>query len=225
MKTLCEYLHRTESAAHILFRGLAGYRAILTGAEVQTLIVAYRDDADLERQTTEWLSSNERAIVRQKEAFASFAAETFFQATLAGAILQLASAAIEQFGVPRALSSDALQVVPPSKSQFWAGRIVRGLPLGAVLLAGRNQHMHSSDKDFNRFTTAAFARMATAHGFPGYENVSDPGLSLASRDRDNPLLRSLAHNILFVTGWKSPSDMREDLTDIIGTGGPVSFPP
>lgn len=222
MQTLSQYIERTSSAAQILFDGLAKYRATLTEALVDPLVVSYSDDEDLEFQTREWASVNEEAITRQKEAFTTFAAETFSQATLAGAILQLASAAIEQYGQSRPLGPVARKFVPPSKSQFWAGRTVRGLPLGTIILAGRNQHMHSSDEDFNPCTTTVFAHLATAHGFAGYETTSEPGLDLAARDRGSPLLRSFAHNILFLTGWKEPADMRKDLSDIIGSNDSIS---
>lgn len=215
MQTLQQYLERTSSAAQILFNGLAQYRAILNGELSDALVVAYRDDKDLERQISEWAAVNEDALTRQRKAFTSFAAETFSQATLAGAILQLASAAIEQYGCSRPLSAEARKFVPQNKSQFWAGRTVRGLPLGTIILAGRNQHMHSSDEVFNPCTTAAFAHLATAHGFAGYETSAEPGLDLIGRNRDSPLLRSFAHNILFVTGWREPADMQNDLSDII----------
>ncbi|WP_313623463.1 hypothetical protein [Achromobacter sp.] len=215
MQTLSDYLDRTNSAAQILFDGLQQYRDILESAAVEPHVTSYRDDADLDRQVQAWCAANESAIARQREAFKNFAAETFSQATLAGSILQIASAAIEQYGSNRTLDSQARQFVHPKKSQFWAGRVVRGLPLGAVILAGRNQHMHSSEADFNPSTRAAFEYMALAHGTPGFESTPSAGLDLCKRDRNNPLTRSFAHNILSLTGWKAPFDMRRDLVAII----------
>jgi hypothetical protein len=86
-----EYLRKTASAAQTLFRGIDDYVAILRGHSDATFVTSYTDEADFQAQFDAWASQNKEALARQRAAVAQYADETFAQAALCGAVLQIAA--------------------------------------------------------------------------------------------------------------------------------------
>jgi hypothetical protein len=72
---------------------------------------------------------------------------------------------------------------------------VRGLPLGIVLYAARNQYNHWDDPKPHPITQAVFDVLALGHG---YGQVRDPAFDLS-----NPKLNIYSHNILALFEWTS----------------------
>jgi len=183
MQTIDTYISKTESAARKLFEGIQDYTSILD---------AIRRQAEFDTQSEQ----REEAIANSLRAQRQYSEEVFALATLCGAVLQLAAKAIEIYStnsdVPRGLES----IVGSGNSvRFCIGRETWGLPIGLIIMAGRNQHTHFNETKLNRINLEIFDRLASYHGIPGYK---DPAFDL-----DNPKFVSCAHNVTAILGWRS----------------------
>ncbi len=215
MQTFQEYLTKTEAATKVLLSGVEQYREMLReAAKLSTFSSSYRDFKDLEEQHAKWQDENAEKIARAEFLYNNYFAESFSQATLCGSILQIASKAIEKYSANDSVSPEVEAILGSHDriKLFCIGRKVHGLPIGLIIYAGRNQHMHF-EGDLHPAPRKILQRLATAWDPEG--KVKDPAF-----DPENPKLYSLAHNIVGLLGWKTYADFERDLTDMLGGSQP-----
>ena len=98
MQTAIEYLEKTESAMRKLFEGIDSYLAPLRRSR-SAFESSTADDEKRRVERDTWFRQNKSAIAASFANQREFVAESFAQAVLCGAILQVATKAIEMYSV------------------------------------------------------------------------------------------------------------------------------
>ncbi len=194
MKVATEYFSKTESAVIKLFEGIQAYLGVL---EPMLAPSRLREDAPEEVLNA--------AIEASLNAQRKFSSESFALCTLCGAVLQVAEKAIDMYSTNTTIPESAADIISTGSryAKYCIGREVFNLPIGLVILAGRNQHTHFEAKALRQINVSIFKRIASAHGIP---NHVDPAFDL-----ENPNLTSLAHNITAILGWRSYDNYLSDM--------------
>jgi len=213
MQTAAEYLDKTRSAAAKLFEGIDTYLALLRQHST-TFVTSYTSQEDFQRQYDAWYTANHANIKAELEAQKQYLGESFAQATLCGSILQLAAKAIECYSKNTEIPEDWESLIKPGVKPvaFCTGRLVRGVPLGLVIYAGRNQHIHFEDQDLREPNVEVFRRLAVNHGYGrgSTEPVVDPAFHLGTESID-----SFANNITALIGWRSVEAYEADMRTLL----------
>jgi hypothetical protein len=211
MQTAGEYLTKTESAVRKLFEAIDSYTAVLTRAPQAVFVTSYVEGEEPYQLYEKWAKDNEVIIGESKRAQEEFLAEGFALATMCGAVLQVASKAIECFSantsVPAAWSGaigNTQSAVP-----FCIGKEIRTVPLGLVIYAARNQHTHFDDPKPHRVNSAVFEALALNHGYGG--SFKDPAFDLS-----NPRITSLSSNVTALIKWRSYESYASDMKALLG---------
>lgn len=167
MQTAIEYLAKTESAVRHLFAGIAAYDNLLLSADLPVFL---RDEsfgtAAQDAEQKAWEIRNAERFAAAWQAEQQFHAEFFAMNTLWGAVLQVANKALDLYGKPVAIPPAWRDVVMEKTAKFCCGRLIRTVPLGLVIHAGRNQRAHFDDPVPRQLTEKVFKLLATAHGYP-----------------------------------------------------------
>jgi hypothetical protein len=211
MQNAAQYLDKTRSAAARLFEGIDAYLAIILKHST-TFVTSYTSDEDFQQQYDAWCAANQSKLQAALEAQKQYLGESFAQATLCGAILQLAAKAIECYSKNDQIAQDWVALIKPGSkpAPFCIGRSVRGVPLGLVIYAGRNQHTHFEDQSLREPNVEVFRRLSLNHGYgkASSEPVVDPAFHLGTQS-----ITSFANNVTALIGWRSleayESDMRK----------------
>ena len=192
MKTAAEYLEKTESATRKLFEGIDSY------LEVIRRLAKY----DV------WVRENETDIAASLKAQRDFVAESFAHATLCGAVLQVAHKALECYSTNTAVAAEWTSLIRQGTTAvpFCCGRLVRGVPLGLVIYAARNQHAHFDDDELRDPNLSIFNRLATNHGIASPTPFRDPVFDL-----EHPRLVSFASNVTGLIEWRSYAAYENDI--------------
>lgn len=163
MQTAIEYLDKTESAMRKLFEGIDTYFAPLRRSQSLAFESSTADDEKRRVELETWLRQNTNAIMASFADQREFVAESFAQAVLCGAVLQVAAKAIEMYSVNATIPPEWQAALSKDKKsvKFCYGRPVRGIPLGLIIYAGRNQHTHFEDKKLREPSRTVFERLAT----------------------------------------------------------------
>jgi hypothetical protein len=211
MHAAASYLQQTQSAVQKLFEGILSYTAILKAIHGTTFVSGELDPTKFQAEYDAWAQNNAAKLAASLAAQRQYSEQAFAMATLCGAVLQVAAKAIECYSgneiVPRsvqAIVGNSAKAIP-----FCIGREVRGVPIGLVIYAGRNQHMHHNEASLSAVNQAVFDRLAV---LPQHPHIKDPALDLA-----NTLLESHASNITYVLGWRSYEAYAADLRSLLGT--------
>lgn len=213
MQTIEQYLDRTESASQKLFEGINGYMVILRDAMPLTFISSTLDKDLFEKEYASWRQENEAELNARLEAENSYIDESFALANLCGAVLQTASMGINQFS--------ARQPVPPtfqgimeegwSATKYCIGREVRGVPIGLIILAGRNQYNHFDERPrLKNPAKKVFQLLADMGKSDQGKPLIDPAFNL-----QNDRLICFASNITGLLGWDSYDDYRKDMITML----------
>ena len=200
-----DFLARTRSAASKLFAGIEDYRRNLReGIKGSTFVGNGADRAEFDAQYRQWAHANRELVERSMAAQREFHSEKFAKATLCGAVLELAWKAIELYSTNSAVPESVKEIVGSSDvgAKFALGREVRGVPIGLVIYAGRNQHVHFNENKLGRLNRAVIEKMAE-DGHPGRKS---PELDLKRFQG-----QSLASNVLYLLGWDKLETYEEDM--------------
>lgn len=201
-----EYLDRTASAVQHQFEGMKRYLGVLHQVRIPVYVDGEGYGEELDRAFAIWQRENAPAIEAASQATREFMAESFALDTLAGAVLQVADKAFELYGQGTSVPAQLQSEVPGGVAKYFVGRQVRGVPLGAAVYAGRNQHAHFEEAP--RKATAAILRVMATHAHPG---IVDPAL-----DPVNPGLLSMAHNFVYLLGWEGYEQYERDMRQALG---------
>lgn len=213
MQNAAEYLDKTRSAAAKLFEGIDTYLAFLH-QQSTTFVTSYTNQEDFQRQYDAWRETNHPRIQAALEAQKQYLGESFAQATLCGSILQLAAKAIECYSKNTEIPEDWKFIIKPGGKPvpFCTGRLVRGVPLGLVIYAGRNQHIHFEDQTLREPNVEVFRRLAINHGYGkgSTEPVLDPAFHLGTES-----INSFANNITALIQWRSVETYETDMRQLL----------
>ena len=215
MQTLDEYLGKTKSAVGHLFDAIDAYRAVLNDVHAPIFISSTQDEQGREKELQAWLDKHADAIEAARKAERRYFDESFALATICGAILQVADKAIEVFSTRTAIPAGWEGVVTEHSARYCGGRVVRNVPLGLIVLAGRNQHMHFHDDKPRKLSVAVFDRLAIYHGRNTDPDIRDPAFDLR-----NERLVSYAHNVAAILEWDSYEAYEADLRQSIAPARP-----
>jgi hypothetical protein len=208
MQTAIDYLDKTESAMRKLFEGIDSYMTPLRRSSSVCFVSSTVDDEDRRVEQETWLSVNKGAIAESFQTQREFVAESFAQAALCGAVLQIAAKAIEMYSVVKEAPPEWASVIGDKNKavHFCYGRPIRGVPLGLVIYAGRNQHTHFQDKKLHEPNNTVFERLSSRN---------DDGRDLTYHDPAYDLLNnsniSFANNIMCLLGWDNYETYRADI--------------
>lgn len=208
METPSEYLEKTDSAIRHLFWGISTYlerlKIVVNPLQVSVEVWGPAQNAEYEH----WHMENAEAIEAARRAEEDFIAESFALGTLAGAVLQVAEKALELYGKGIEIPEE-WRSVKSVKARFCCGRLVRGVPLGLIVHAARNQHAHYADKALREPNRTVFERLATEHGNP--TDARDPAFDLS-----NPALSTFATNVTGLIKWRTHEQYLHDMRDMLG---------
>lgn len=213
MQNAAEYLEKTRSATAKLFEGIDTYLALLHQHQL-SFITSYTNEEDLWSQYDNWYAANHSSIQAALEAQKQYLGESFAQATLCGSILQLAAKAIECYSKNAEIPEDWSSLIKPGTKPvpFCTGRLIRGVPLGLVIYAGRNQHIHFEDQNLREPNLEVFRRLAMNHGdgIGGEKHDIDPAFHLGTES-----ITSFANNITALIKWRSLEAYEADMRTLL----------
>ena len=222
MKSLEEYLERTESAAIKLFDGIDSYIKILRDSPKPIFtfsgnIADLEADSKIREQAYDvWKSKNEE-VKLSLGAQRDFLAESFALATLCGSILQIAAMGIQWFSVNKEIPEDLPEELksclrePNSKlTKFCVGRRIHTVPSGLVIYAGRNQYNHMNDKKLTPLNTTIFNLLAHSDEDTTEQFSKDPAFDL-----ENSVLDNRSSNITTILEWENYESYYADMHSLI----------
>lgn len=213
MQNAAEYLEKTRSATSKLFEGIDTYLTLLRQRSI-TFVTSYTSEEDFQKRQDAWYEENRKNIQASLEAQKLYLGESFAQATLCGSVLQIAAKAIECHSKNTDIPENWTTFVKPGTKPvpFCTGRSVRGVPLGLVIYAGRNQHIHFEDQNLREPNVEVFRRLAMnhGHGSESANSVGDPAFCLGSNS-----ITSFANNITAIIGWRSVEAYETDMRKLL----------
>lgn len=213
MQSVDEYIAKTESAMRKFFEGIDSYLEVLRLHPHPVFVTPFTNDTDFDAQCEAWVKVNQCSITASREAQKEYVAEHFAQATLCGAVLQVAAKALECYSKNTVIPSEWSHVIKQEQKpvRFCVGRHLHGVPLGLVIYAARNQHTHFGDAKLNEPNLTVFECLATNHGIQSSQPFRHPAFDL-----QNPGLVSFASNCTALIGWRSYEAYEKDLRVLLG---------
>ncbi|MFP9230882.1 hypothetical protein A0E43_19250 [Pectobacterium cacticida] len=211
MQSASDYLLRTESAVRLLFSGVDSYLIVLRKATGVTFVTGEPYGPKHDAEFAAWQIANAARLAVARAAERKFIAESFALDTLCGAILQVAGKAIELYGSNTKIPPGLPNTLKAPHAKFCVGRSVRTIPLGLVIYAARNQHIHFNDEALREPSASVFQLLATAHGHRGKQQIIDPAFDL-----NNQSLLSFASNITSLIDWRSYEKFASDMRQMLG---------
>jgi hypothetical protein len=210
MQTATEYLTKTESAVRHLFRGIDSYLKPLRLTDIPVFVTSEPFGAAQQAEYSTWEVENAGRLAARKQVEEEFIADAFALDILTGAILQVAEKALDLYCKEVAIPPEWSSTVKPSMAKYCRGRLVRTVPLGLVIYAARNQHVHFDDRPLREPSAVVFERLATAHGYPSSESFRDPAFDLS-----NSSLTSFASNITGLVKWRTYDQYVNDMRALL----------
>lgn len=131
----------------------------------------------------------------------------FARDVLCGSILQIADKAIELFSSNQDIPEDWNSFVHKKQAKYCIGRLVRSVPIGLIILAGRNQYTHFNDQNLHSLNKKVFSVLASSHGEGDF---IDPAF-----DVENRYLDSYASNIVSLLGWEFYDNYLSDIRSLL----------
>lgn len=207
--TAQQYLKQTEQAAKQLFKALHYYHRMFKGAVAPAFISSTSDDDERGREFQRWHKKNRSKIQAALRKQRKYLGQTISQGAICGSILQIAFMGIKLFSKQRALPDICKGFLRSNDARiaFCVGREVKGLPVGLIIYAARNQYNHMDENLNNKVAQAVFDAIAT-HGTGG--KYKDPAFDL-----NNTVLENYSHNIVSLLGWKDYKAYLKDMKDMM----------
>lgn len=169
--------------------------------------------SDFDREFAAWAEDNKEGNAAAEAARTEFKSEVFALDILCGSLLQVADKAIECYSKNTFIPQAVQGFIKPSSVKYCVGREVRGLPIGLIVYAARNQHMHFNEDSLREPSATVFERLATtpAHALMANAGpIRDPAFDLT-----NPSITSFASNVTALLGWRHYDDYSRDMHDLL----------
>jgi hypothetical protein len=213
MNTINKYIEKTESAVLNLFNGIDSYLAILHEEPFPIFSGVFKDETSYRKNAEIWYKQNENSIRESLQFQEQFAAESFALSTLCGALLQIAFMAFQLFSKNQNVPKEFKHVIKTEHKPvlFCIGRLVRKVPLGLLVYAGRNQHNHMNDETLREPNLTIFEMLSKNIEVKSNEDLIDPAFDLK-----NTKILSFSANIAALLGWRQYEFYKADLLDALG---------
>jgi hypothetical protein len=211
MDTPQKYLEKTRSAVDHLFKAIDSYRAILEPSSNLVFSGSFSTPREAEDARNEWVATNKSSIQRSLAAQREYIAETVSIAVLSGAVLSMAEKFLELFSKNQSLVDGLGFELKPGKVKYCVGRVVRGVPLGLIIHAGRNQHFHFESISNHSPVPEVFSVLSQRVSEASGASYSDPAFELNEQTRPY-----MAANVLHLIGWQNALEYSTELNAMIG---------
>ena len=207
--TAQEYLAQTEQAAKQLFNALQYYQRLLKGVLGPSFVSNASDDKKREKEFQDWYEKNRDAIEAARRRQREYLGQTISEGAICGSILQIAFMGIKSFSKQKVLPDGCQGLLKKDdyRVTFCVGREIRGVPIGLIIYAARNQYNHLDEKLNNNVAQAVFERIATHRTGGKYK---DPAFDL-----DNAVLENYSHNIVNLLDWNNYDAYLNDIKKVI----------
>lgn len=189
------YLIDTEHAVRHIFTGIDYYEKLLAGVT----------------PPSQAKSINE--VKCYMELSKSYFGYSMSEATLCGAVLQIAFMGVFLFSNNKVIPANFSGLIKPENKKaisFCNGRLVHNIPIGLVIYAGRNQFNHWDDESFDYPTTKVFEALLLAH----YDN---PLFDLAYELGFPARTIKANHLVLNELKWRNYEQYNMDMKSLICT--------
>ncbi len=212
MNTIDEYIEKTESAVLNLFDGIDSYLAILRETPIPIFSGVFKDESSYRGKAEIWYDQNKISVSESLKSQRQFTAESFALSTLCGALLQIAFMALQLFSKNQNVPKEFKHVIKSGhkSASFCIGRLVRKVPIGLVVYAGRNQHNHMDDKMLREPNLTIFKKLSKNIEVKSNEDLIDPAFDLK-----NTNILSFSANITALLGWRQYKFYKADLLDTL----------
>lgn len=204
-------LRETEPAVKNLFGILQQYNSILKGIKPPICVAPYASEEAFDPTYKKRQKKNLATSKRASERLHQYLGYRFSIDTLCSSILQIAYMGINLYSKNKAVPSDFSSVITPKVVHFCVGRRVRGVPIGLIIYAGRNQYNHWDEGQMrNPINQVVFDTLATNHGIEGIKQKKEPAFDLK-----NEMIKIYSRNIVFILEWNSYERYLEDMKDLL----------
>jgi hypothetical protein len=207
-----QYLRKIQKAIDQIFLAFQFYDNLLDSINTPVMIQDISNAADIDGLSKQWIIENDEQIKISQKKERNYFANSKSRQVLCGSILQIAFTGIELFCNPGCIPANFTNIVPSSKDskctflKFCRGRLIRKVPLGLIIYAGRNQYNHYGDADLNFANKRIFEKLAQNPDTKLSNNILDPAFDL-----NNNHLDIYASNIMAIIGWETASDYFADM--------------
>lgn len=206
-----EYFKQTGTAVKQLFAAREYYDRQLKGAIGPTFISGETDEEKREKDFRDWQQENKEKIDTAAENQKKYFGLTTSNATICGSIIQISFTGIKSFSTNSDIPSMFSKFIPTSKEDnrqiFCVGREIRGIPVGMIIYAARNQYNHMDEGLSNKLSIFVFDTLAEFHTGGKYK---EPAFDL-----ENSILNNYAHNILALLEWNDYEAYMKDMAGMI----------
>lgn len=209
MESPQEYLERTKSAVEHILSGVDAYMQILRNSRPPVFSGSFRDEQERDKALEKWLKEKEQDIRRGLAAEREFLSEKYALAALCGSLLQIASMAIRLYSKNESVPAELSEAVTKPAIIYCIGRLVREVPIGLIIYAGRNQYNHIDDEKLREPSATVFEWLTTRHGYG--DGVRDPAFDLNEGLRWN-----YASNVTSLIGWRNYQAYEVDMKLLLG---------
>lgn len=207
MTDIQEYLTKTKSAVEKYFEGWYEYSSILYEVKKPHFSNWGEYTEEVHKKYKKWQIENEEALNKALKNEERYVDELFAQSTFAGAILELAHAGLKRYSTNQKSHPLVSHVIKTNSklSQFCVGRIENRLPIGLIVLGGRNLHNHI-DEDKLREPNLTIFNVLSGKSFSKYTN--------SYYDIDAGQRYNVLSNLIHLLKWNSYKDFEKDLLDM-----------
>jgi hypothetical protein len=209
MQTLSIYLEKTKSAMTHLFNGINKYNFLLKKAISPVFLSGKSDANDLQKDYLNWQEQNKIQIQKALSMKRAYLAEYFSLSTIAGAIIQIADKAIDLYSKENTSTAEWDHKEIKNYKKYIIGRKIRDIPIGLIIHASRNQHMHFNDKETREFTSVIFEKLTVIEKPIWGEPYRDIQFDLKKNNT------SLAGNIIYLLNWNEYEDYLKDIQEML----------
>lgn len=91
--------------------------------------------------------------------------------------------------------------------KFCVGKEIKGVPIGLIIYAARNQYNHMDEEQYNKQTTSVFDELAR---YEMTDNIKHPAFDLK-----NPDIINYSHNVLALLSWNKYESYLSDMQKLI----------
>ncbi|MDO6446842.1 hypothetical protein Q4493_13765 [Colwellia sp. 1_MG-2023] len=207
MITVEVYFKEAEHALDGLFKSLEYYCGLAKKA-VEPIIISDRPIEHLNQD----LSRREEIYKSMK----MYQSHQFSMHFVSGSILQFVSKAIDLYSDQKEMNFDKSALFSKFNdnkklllSKYSVGRIVKGIPIGLVILAGRSQYNHIEEGGKLRTYNQIIFNLLCEEEL-GNDTYRDPCFDLSNN------LYCYSSNIIAFLGWERYEIFKKDMSDIFG---------
>lgn len=211
MNLALDYINETESAAIKLFEGVEEYVSLLTKFKVPMHFGDHKGEDEFWKSFRAWRNLPEVIEAQRKadECRDEYFSKRFSLNVLLGSILQIAAKGIELYSKNRQVAKGFENYTNEKIKKFMIGNEVRGVPMGLIIYAGRNQYNHlEAGAELHPVNKEVFSRLAKNHEYG--EGIIDPAFDL-----ENPDLFCYSSNVAAILKWKNYQNYKTTMLSLL----------